>query len=478
MKCEHPPSSPDTGCLFEFPTSEGTIAIRATDDVLTPFGGLVPFSAFLLRSGIVEKLGEASPVVRTSPNALPVRDVVLSFMLTALCDGRRFSHVARMREDASVSSLFGMKRGVCGTDTILRFLRSVPEDGGRKWLAEAARPLWSALPEGFILDWDSTVMTKYGHQAGSEIGYNPQKHGRASQHPLLAVAAGTRLCPYYRWRGGKSASSSEWIEAMEECLEWLGGRKPWLNRADLGFAHEEILAWHEASPERPKYLMKLKMTRNVRRAIPSIAEDAWLGSSSHGVLQVAETEILLHGWSKPRRIVVGRRLRGVIPASDAGAFWDEAKHEFEAYVTDLTEKEASAWQIVELYRKRADAENVFDELKSQWGFAGFCSSKKEVTALAARLQLLTYNIWCLFLRLMEPSRHVEAFQGRRWFLLIAARLVERKGRKELQISATGSWWRDLSAGYKRLCDWLKLTASQLEFHSLSPPVFPCQPEPR
>lgn len=456
--------------LFEFPTSAGTIAVRATNDVLTPFGGLVPFSAFLLKSEMAEKLAETSPAVRSSPNALPVRDIVLSFMLTALCDGRRFSHVGRLREDASIGELFGMKRGVCGTDAILRFLHSVPEDGGREWVAAASKRIWTALPEDFILDWDSTVMTKYGHQEGSEIGYNPQKHGRASQHPLLAVAAGTRLCPYYRWRGGKSASSTEWLEAMDECLAWLGGRKPWLNRADLGFAHEDILAWHEVSPERPKYLMKLKMTRNVRRAIPSMAEEAWQGSSSHGVLQVAETRLLLSGWSKERRVIVGRRLRGIVSAAAGGTFWDEAKHEFEAYVTNLSESEASPWQIVDLYRKRADAENVFDELKNQWGFAGFCSGKKEVTALAARLQLLTYNLWNLFLRLMEPSRHIEAFQGRRWFLLIAARLVERKGRKELQISTSGAWWRDLSTGYRRLSDWLKLTASQLDFHALSPPV--------
>ena len=61
-------------------------------------------------------------------------------------------------------------------------------------------------------------------------------------------------------------------------------------------------------------------------------------------------------------------------------------------------------------------ENVFDELKNHWGFKGFCGKDRIVTEMAARLLTLTYNYWNLFLRLMEPSRHVEAFQGRRWFL--------------------------------------------------------------
>lgn len=70
-------------------------------------------------------------------------------------------------------------------------------------------------------------------------------------------------------------------------------------------------------------------------------------------------------------------------------FWDEIKHEFEAYVANLPMGEVNAWQVIELYRQRADAENVFDELKHQWGVNGFCCHKRNATALAARLGLLT-----------------------------------------------------------------------------------------
>ncbi len=33
----------------------------------------------------------------------------------------------------------------------------------------------------------------------------------------------------------------------------------------------------------------------------------------------------------------------------------------------------------------ADCENIYDELKNQWGLAGFCSQQSNVTELAARL---------------------------------------------------------------------------------------------
>ena len=142
--------------------------------------------------------------------------------------------------------------------------------------------------------------------------------------------------------------------------------------------------------------------------------------------------------------------------------WDQTKHEFEFYVTSLGEKEANSWQIVDLYRKRADTENVFDEIKNQWGFSGFCSRHQQVTELAARLLLLTYNLWNLFLRLMRPEKHLEAITGRKWFLLIAARLTKSSRQRSMQIAVGGTWWEELKDGYQRICQWISSTAPQLK----------------
>ena len=180
----------------------------------------------------------------------------------------------------------------------------------------------------------------------------------------------------------------------------------------------------------------------------------------------------LPDWSCARRVVVGRRCLGEVSKEVAGTFWDETKHEFEAYVTSLPVEEANAWQIIELYRQRADVENVFDELKHQWGLEGFCCRKRNATALAARLGLLFYNLWHLFLRLLEPGRHVESAGGRRWFLLIAARLVQSGRQKTLQVSVSGKWWEQLRTGYQRVCAWLAATAPQLKSGGLTVPLPP------
>jgi hypothetical protein len=448
---------------FSFDTYCGKVVLETSDEEMTPFGGIVPFAAFLKKSGIIERLSAACPVERTSPNASPIRDIVTSLMLTSLCDGSRFSHVERLRHDPTIPQLFGLEKVVCA-DTITRFLTSLPEAEARTWIAQAAQPIWRALPQKFILDWDSTVLTRYGEQEFAEVGYNPQKRGRPSHHPLLAVVAGTRLCPYYRLRSGDSHTASEWISAMEECQEWLGcERIPWLNRGDLGFGGDEILSWHETKASRPHYLFKLKLTGKVRKALAMVPEESWQGEFAHGVLQVAEAEIQLTSWNRPRRVVLGRRLQGLVPATEAGTLWEIVKHEYEAYVTDLPPSEANAWQIIDLYRQRADAENVFDELKNHWGFCGFCSRRKLPTEFAARFLLLTYNLWNLFTRVLEPSRHVEVFQGRRWFLLIAARMVKSGRQRVVKISVKDDWLKTISDGYRRICQWLDTTAAQLQW---------------
>ena len=156
IQTDHPAGEED----FAFRTAGGTVALRATDDALTPYGGLVPWAAFIRHTGIVERLAETCPVKRTSPNAKPVHDILHSFLLTALVDGRRFAHVERLREDPTVAELFGL-RSVVGDDTIKRLFGSIEESAGAAWVGQAAAPIWGALPEQPILDWDSTVQTKF-----------------------------------------------------------------------------------------------------------------------------------------------------------------------------------------------------------------------------------------------------------------------------------------------------------------------------
>lgn len=445
---------------FVFETAGGKVRLSMTDDALTPYGGIVPWAAFTKHVGIVESLAQDCPVKRTSPNAAPVYDVLQSFMLTALTDGRRFSHIERLREDPTIPELFGME-SVVGDDTVRRFFKAVDPVIGAEWIARHLQPMWRALPQRIIMDWDTTVQTKYGHQEGAEVGYNPTKPGRRSYHPLMGIVAGTRLCPAYRFRSGNTVSATQWHEAMNDAQRWLGEREVWLNRGDVGFGQEPVMHWHEQSADRPKFLFKLKLTGGVRAGLHRVSESQWEGPASVGAWQIAEGRLRLHGWTSERRVIFARQLQGDIPSKNSGEFWARNKHEFAVYVTNLPES-YNGWQIQQLYRERADAENVFDELKNQWGFSGFCAKSRATSELAARLLLVVYNLWVLFVRFIVPHKHTEAKRGRRWFLVIAGRLVQSGRQKEVQISVSGGWAVMMRDGFTRLYEWIRSTAPQLK----------------
>jgi hypothetical protein len=46
--------------------------------------------------------------------------------------------------------------------------------------------------DSLTVDFDSTILNRYGDQEGSAKGYNPNKRGRISHHPLMAFVGHTR----------------------------------------------------------------------------------------------------------------------------------------------------------------------------------------------------------------------------------------------------------------------------------------------
>jgi len=450
---------------FRFECAGGAVAVTTASDRLTPYGGAAAWSHYLEKLGVITDLARRFPLARTSPNATPVGDVLQAFMFNCLMGGRRFAHARRVQDDQALAVILGMQKDrLCGEDAFYRMMMKVPREQARTWLAWSERDLYSALPSAFVADWDSTVNTRYGRQEDVARGYNPHKPGRGSHHPLLCVVAGTRLALYMEWRPGNEVSAAHWVEAMQRV--WSHPDVPQrlqLNRGDIGFAQEKIMAWHETpGVARPCYLFKLKLTANVRRAIAKVPWPEWDGRPRIGIEQYAETRVKLEGWSCERRVIVTRTLKPANP-SPQDVFWGVDKEEFCAYVTDLDAQHATPAQIVLTYRKRGDAENVFDELKNQWGFSGFCSGKGVVSETAARLLLLTYNLWSLFVRvLMEEGRHHEAITSRDELLVMPAKLVVSGRQKTLKLSVGKKWWAAISLSYQRLERWLASIAPQLD----------------
>ena len=90
----------------------------------------------------------------------------------------------------------------------------------------------------------------------------------------------------------------------------------------------------------------------------------------------------------------------------------------------------------QLYRDRGDSENIFDELKNQWGWGGFVTQDLARCQLAARLVALFYDWWNIFVRLVEPDRHMEAITSRPLLLHAIATRVRHARQTTITVASS------------------------------------------
>jgi hypothetical protein len=255
--------------------------------------------------------------------------------------------------------------------------------------------------------------------------------------------AGTRLVFDVDVCAGDEHSSNHAAPALWALLDRIA-RNCWptVLRGDNGFGNENIM--REAEQRELAYLFKLRLTANVKRAIERLSwQTDWVEAGQGW--QAKETVVRLVGWSRQRRIIVlRRRVKGALASSSPAeegqprlAFLDigpgEEIWEYQVLVTSLVEELASFGQ---LYRDRADSENIFDELKNQWGWGGFVTHDLARCRLAARLVALFYDWWNIFVRLAEPDWHREAITSRPLLLHAIAERVRHARQTTIKIAST------------------------------------------
>jgi hypothetical protein len=89
--------------------------------------------------------------------------------------------------------------------------------------------------DNYTLDFDSTVLTRFGSQQGASKGYNSQKPERNSHHPILAFVPECRMVANCCLRPGNSYTTNNFVGFLEDTISKLSGKKVGLIRADSGF---------------------------------------------------------------------------------------------------------------------------------------------------------------------------------------------------------------------------------------------------
>jgi len=436
------------------------------DPGISPHGMLTYFLEFLQISGIWEEFVEQCPLRYTSPNA-PSKAEILGTLLCGVLSGhRRYAHITAMRGDSVLPKLLGIAR-LRSEDSIRRAFANQDEDALTLWMDRQTDKTFAALLEQeWVLDLDATIKTLYGRQEEARVGYNPMKPGRPSHVYQGMVLAAAKLVLNVDVQAGNLTASEYaqptlwgWLESRER-KDW-----PTFLRGDIAHGNENMM--QGAEQRGVPYLFKLRQTKGVGQLIARLAargdKAGWrtAGQGWEGV----ESHLQLQGWSRSRRVIVLRRRlreRPAPPEPDTGQLrlpgWAlEYKggdwYEHAVLVTSWEEQELLA--VAQAYRDRADTENMFDELKNQWGWTGFSTQDLKRSQLMARMVALIFNWWSLFTRIASGEKHAEAITTRPLFLQGIARHTRHAQQNYLSLSSLHAKARKIANLLASMSTWLR-----------------------
>ena len=403
------------------------LPIEYTSKQVTPFGGMSLLKRFIDKLGVREKLTELALPEKGSNRSYNPIDVIESFWLSIWTGASRYIHADWLRYDKTLQAIFGWDR-TPSQSTFSRFFRKFTQKRNGEVFPELQKWFIHQVKiEEITLDVDSTVITRYGTQEGSAKGYNPQKRGRNSHHPLIAFVSQTRMVANAWLRPGNTADSSNCKAFLEETFEEvLSGQKVGLLRADSGFYTDDILSYLEKRKQ--NYIIAVRMYRNIKARVYTLGN--WVEITKG--ISVNQMRFN-HKNKQQRRYIIVRKEIDVRPkAGGKILFEDLPGYRYSVYVTNLDLPLDMVWNM---YNQRADSENRIKELKQDFGLENFCMQDFWATEASFRLIMGAYNIISLFrFYALQTPRSSTLRTIRAYCFALGAWTVNHSNKKVLKIA--------------------------------------------
>lgn len=363
------------------------LPIIYSDKKVTPFGGMSLMKRFIDQTGIREELKRLDLPQPKSNAGYKPEQIAEAFWLSIWTGASRYIHCDWLRYDTVLQEIFAWER-MPSQSTYSRFFGKFSQKRNTEVFPKLQNWFLNQVAvDNITIDFDSTVITRYGKQEGSSKGYNPNKKGRNSHHPLMAFVSQTRMVANAWLRPGNTADSSSCKAFMEETFEdVLGDKKVGLVRADSGFYTEELLNYIETKAL--NYVIATRLYSNVKHEI--IGLDNWVELTKGIDLNHM---FFKHENGKLRRYIVVRKRVADRPNATGKMLFDIPAYRYSCYVTNMDLPLDQIWNI---YNTRADCENRIKELKTDFGLDNFCLKDFWATEASFRFIMVAYNLMSLF----------------------------------------------------------------------------------
>ena len=277
-----------------------------------------------------------------------------------------------------------------------------------KWLGECNL-------SRITIDCDSTVSTVYGHQQGAEKGYNPQKKGAASYHPLLCYCREMKLLINSWFRTGSAYTSNGICEFMLQTLFILPSKvKQIFFRADSGFFNGALFDLLEEKGH--QYLVKVKL----KNLTDLLKKQAWEKISP--TISISQFEYQAQAWKVSRKLRAIRMMTGFSTYEVFGTIYKVPQYEYFCYCSNL--KGLTAEKLHTLYGARAESENWIEQTKNQLHASQTVTDDFEVNDILWQLAVLGYNL-SVMMRYQADYKiwKQEPLSFMRWFINVPGKVV-------------------------------------------------------
>ena len=453
-------------------TDSGTLHWDFTDQAPITLHGHLPFFAQFLEAGNLFSDWIADcPLAYSSNNAPKIRDVLGTIVLSVLSGHKRYCHSATLYGDEIAAGLLGLSK-IVSHDSLSRALKKMDEAEAEEWLhAHLLRKTEPLLQHAYVLDIDATVKTVYGSQEGAEVGYNPHKPGRPSYCYHTYMVGTARLIMDADVLPGNQTAGCYSHPGLWRILDGLPPRLyPSFVRGDIAYGNDGTMCGCEERNVR--FLFKLRKSGTIQKLCAELSRAGTKWEDAGSGWQATEKQLRLSGWGRARRVVLLRRPKKKAATAELKApgpqdefiFIEEAampQYDWSILVTDL---DYDLRTLGQLYRDRGDCENVFDELKNQWGWGGFTTQTLKPTRIMAGIIALVFNWWNIFCRLADPSEHMEAITSRPMLQNVIGCLAKSGGKRTLHLSMAGKHARETGQVFEKISRFLTTvsTAPQLK----------------
>jgi len=400
------------------PRGPRNLRVAADGVGLTQFGGVTLIEHFFQRLRLQRAFSRHVRFVQRN-NRYSISESLEALLYPLILGLGRIETTEPLRYNGVFHYLAGLP-GYPDATTLRRFLQRLARAGreGLLKLHDGWRAALLRQPSRAMFDLDSTVLTVYGRQEKSAVGYNPKKRGRPSYLPLLCFEGRTQDC----WEGSYHAGNVHVSTITIPLLERAFGKLPKPPRqvrvrADGAFFDHKIVEFIEG--KRAFYVIVARLSGlRYRRASPGV----W----------TAEFGYCPHGWPGPRRFVVIRRPVPEEPSAQLHLF-QMGGYSYQVLVTNLSLTPLNLWRF---YNQRARAELIIRELKDAYALGKIPTQDFPANEAFFQIVLLAYNLLNWFKRLCAPAplRRSTLQRLRQRLFLVPSQLVRPGGVPTLRIA--------------------------------------------